>query len=420
MRCRAPTLFSSSLVFAMLSLGACSFGTQPPGGSDNDSGPASTVDAGSNAPRTDAGNGGGGDNTDAGNGGGGGNTDAGNGGGGGNTDAGNGGGGGDHGFGTDCNIDTDCDSGICRDGVCSECRGQSDCASNTECLASFALGYYACVEIVLGELGASCSGNEDCASGHCKSNVCSECRNDNHCVGAQECVDDTAGVGYFICQGGDLALGAPCDVDSACASGVCNNNTCSACQFDAECPGLATCEADFDLGYFNCVSPDPAPIGEPCVANSDCASGACVSRLGPISSVCGECLEDNQCPQGQACQFNFSEGTNLCVGTLSLGDSCNADSACRSEFCNSGHCSRCGSNADCDNGGQCEPSISNPDVFVCRGGLGDPCQSGADCGSGYCFESFNVRQCGLCEIDDDCPGDQTCSFDFFEGYATCG
>ena len=106
-----------------------------------------------------------------------------------------------------------------------------------------------------GALGEDCASGAGCASGFCKGSVCSECAADGDCEANEVCFDDTAGVGYFVCQGG---LGDTCTTGSDCSSGFCFNPpgpgalVCSECELDGDCPQGSTCNYSFLDGYAVC------------------------------------------------------------------------------------------------------------------------------------------------------------------------
>jgi hypothetical protein len=80
-----------------------------------------------------------------------------------------------------CLGDGECDSGICCDGVCSECCGEGSCDEDIACELSvasvdpdaYALPHQCAPGEGLGERGAFCTTDGDCASGSCSSLECS-------------------------------------------------------------------------------------------------------------------------------------------------------------------------------------------------------------------------------------------------------
>lgn len=80
-----------------------------------------------------------------------------------------------------CLGDRECESGVCCDGVCSECCGAGSCRDELECAPSvadvarddYALPHQCAPGMGLAERGAFCTADEDCASGACADRVCS-------------------------------------------------------------------------------------------------------------------------------------------------------------------------------------------------------------------------------------------------------
>jgi hypothetical protein len=83
-------------------------------------------------------------------------------------------------------------------------------------------------------------------------------------------------------------------------------------------------------------------------------------------------------------------------------------------------CSECAADGDCGAGGACVDDTANSDVFVCAAGYGELCSSGADCASGFCFDTgFGGSLCSECEADGDCAGSLVCEFSLTELHAQC-
>jgi len=144
--------------------------------------------------------------------------------------------------------------------VCAACTGDADCGAGMVCGAgwstTFIQPFPACAPAAAAVLGDRCLIDSECASGTCCHGVCSTC-----------------------CAGG----GAP-----ACATGT----TCAARAKTADGKPARTawqCAPDGGHG---------AP-GTACLANDDCASGACAG--GGVLSVCADgrrCASDADCPEG--------------------------------------------------------------------------------------------------------------------------
>ncbi|OIP30664.1 MAG: hypothetical protein AUK47_24565 [Deltaproteobacteria bacterium CG2_30_63_29] len=156
------------------------------------------------------------------------------------------------GYGTLCQTDADCGSGFCYDAgfysMCSECLTDADCPGQ-QC--AFTLGRYA-VCVGMAALGETCVNDSDCESEVCTNSVCSECHSDGDCQADNICGDD--GSGYSTCYGG---LRSPCDDNTQCVSGFCYTSgnfweqVCSECSSDADCANN-NCNFAFGRGYAAC------------------------------------------------------------------------------------------------------------------------------------------------------------------------
>ena len=115
-----------------------------------------------------------------------------------------------------CEVDADCNSGYCREGVCSvaSCtdgilnQGETD----VDCGGPNCAG---CEE------GASCNANSDCGSGNCASGVCAAASCSNGIQDGDETDVDCGGSSCSACENGKS-----CTLNTDCASGSCNNGVC--------------------------------------------------------------------------------------------------------------------------------------------------------------------------------------------------
>ena len=176
--------------------------------------------------------------------------------------------------------------------------------------------------------GAACEMANQCAGAMCRARtaagtlfdddtgqqVCAACTGDADCGAGQVC-----GLGWsaaFIqpfpaCTAAATAvLGDRCLIDGECASGSCCHGVCSTCCASGGAPACAagtTCAARAKTAdgkpartAWQCA-PDGghgAP-GSTCLADDDCASGACAG--GGVLSVCADgrrCASDADCPMG--------------------------------------------------------------------------------------------------------------------------
>ena len=309
-----------------------------------------------------------------------------------------------------------CEPGsFCKDGVCSECAADADCASGGACADATAdVGYWVCKE----PLGAACAEAADCVSDHCSElgpgdALCSECDVTSDCGVQQDCLHD-AEQGYSTCAGTG-ELGDSCERGDQCVSTYCKAGVCSECAATADCPDGGSCVDDAEQTHWVCTG----GLGDNCSGAGECNSGACFEPDG--RAVCSECATGSGCGPQQACDYDDTNGYAICVGTGELGAACQVDAnQCRpGTFCNGGVCSECGADGDCNEGGQCVEDTASGQ-FVCRYELGSECEASGDCLSGYCYNAGDGGRCSQCETMVDCADPEaTCSYDVDLEYAAC-
>ncbi len=201
------------------------------------------------------------------------------------------------------------------------------------------------------------------------------------------------------------------NTDCAGAAGVCNTTTgkCVVCLTNSDCSGTQECNTTTNT----CFVPT-------CTIDTDCPSG--VPRCDTETGVCVECLSSGppDCLAGEAC----------IAGICTAAVSCISDVNCETSelpFCDltTGECVECNQNGDCPQAPDeacidhiCQRDISCLTVGDC---LADelcislvctqvPCQTNNDCtepntkcgGNNFCVPDS-------CNIDADCPGDETCN-----------
>jgi hypothetical protein len=321
--------------------------------------------------------------------------------------------------GEQCTEGSQCLSGICADTiavgmVCSECISATDCpGAEDTCAFIEEDGYSRCISPELLELGQTCINSDECNSGICSDaggdlgSVCSICDSDDNCGADQLCIYDN-NLGYEICSG-TLELGADCSSSDQCTSGECRGDVCSECTDQSDCSDGGFCvDQTGDVGYYVCEG----ELGDSCDANDDCGLDRCF----PGQDVCSECATNSDCGVSQECAYDGDDGYASCVGTADLGDSCDNDGQCVSESCNSGVCSECSSDSDC-NGGTCNDDTASSGYFICEGELGEDCTENGDCGLGYCYAAEDV--CSECALNSDCGVLQDCVYEGSLGYASC-
>jgi len=208
----------------------------------------------------------------------------------------------------------------------------------------------------------------------------------------------------------NLPFGAACDVDHKCAAGLVCETTCKK-GIGQSCTSLS-----------DCVS-----TATTCTINS---SGQNVCKTGPVGGLDENC----PCDSGLLCNTD-----GLCK--RQVGSSCTADSDCITNQCNDGVCGhgsglgeQCQTTADCDLELQCSNGICQEDgvetgeqgsycnsTCQCNGnltcidnrcavttqGLGDPCGNGLLCSPELICSSTSTRRCydGICVY----PENNSCS-----------
>lgn len=266
-------------------------------------------------------------------------------------------------LGVSCAADADCSSGFCTEGKCSSCTAASDCPPTAACTYDDEAGHHVCTTGQGSVLGEPCGSGSDCASSLCfedaAGGLCSTCETVSDCNGDEPCAIDTA-LGYARCQDGTAALGRPCARPADCASGHCRDDVCAECTDDGDCVD-ATCVFEATAGYAVC-EPIPGLLGDLCTGDGDCGSGICFDPGGGFDSACSLCRDASACGTSQDCYYDAAIGYGTCRGALALGATCSAPSECLSGMCNATVCSVCETDADCFNELSC--AYKNPEGYA--------------------------------------------------------
>jgi hypothetical protein len=118
-----------------------------------------------------------------------------------------------------------------------------------------------------------------------------------------------------------LAFGDPCTASAQCASGICaplgdaGASYCSQCSSSAQCTGGAECEQRSVFFPAQCAPGQGlGATGAPCLANSDCQSGACdgATPVPLVSDDAGTCDLDSVGPNDPADCMWFSALGGAC------------------------------------------------------------------------------------------------------------
>jgi hypothetical protein len=283
-----------------------------------------------------------------------------------------------------------------------KCRTTGECVSVNEGAGSACSqgagtcdGNGACTVAGKQSLGATCTGDADCAEGHCVQGA----------GGARICCD-TACDG--VCQACSASghCDAPPTVDARCPAVTCPaDNICLDYPqaLDAGgCRGFGQCRTGQD-----CVGAERLPTG---LAQCACdANGGCTLRAG------ADCTEAGQC-QGGACFATVAGDRVCCASNCAPGLFCSSDGnrcvACEGNEvdCNGNSESRCNGGASvvtaCPNG--CTPGSGcnalPPIGFACPGGQ---CAGAAVCqqdvnGTARCCARNCAAEGKVCAADGSC------------------
>ncbi|MGC4122956.1 MAG: hypothetical protein QM765_51985 [Myxococcales bacterium] len=279
------------------------------------------------------------------------------------------------------------------------CSRGEECRAGADCLGSG--GTRTCVEYCDPETSVGCVVNDTCNATASHLGVCGACPADRlcglccpsglacvsgACMGGESCSplatnDCLAGQGCYNATfqwdcfaAGALAEGAACEKSEECipglgcfyAGGVKQCRRLCSVGSGAECAGGQAC---MTLGMYEvgiCV-PCPSPCGNQCCRPGQvCQAGACAMS----SSTCDP-GRAGECPQGQACYFDYGMGNYQCLeaGTRPLNASCFFDFECQA-------------------GMGCLGPLFNVCLPYCSPSL-PACATGRDCvdlgdGSGWC------------------------------------
>ena len=287
-----------------------------------------------------------------------------------------------------CETDAGCRDGwICAAdaGAClPDCRDGWDCGAFT---CDAATGACTLPAHAGAADGAACAADRDCASGLCVGEPAAGA------LCASPCADGACPDGATCGRLGDYLLCLPaCDAAHPCAPDRVCAEALGAC--------LPDCRSGFDCGdTLSCqpdgrcdLSPSPGgPVGAPCAARSDCASGLCFAerdaadlQTGWSDGMCAAPCGAAACGAGTGCVV--LDGVSWCLPSCAAG-------GCRSGYACSSDLALC--LPDCRLGWPCG------DAFVCEAAsgecvidtssttdlapLGAPCTSHAACASGACL-----------------------------------
>ena len=250
------------------------------------------------------------------------------------------------------------DGQICDEGV-NRCIPARDCTT-IRCAPGETCAEGACTSVTPGEVGATCFGALDCASGLCLPSAAGEG------ICGTACASDAA------CGAGELCL-----IPEGAAGGYCAPASFPTCSRQSDCEpagaGLVCTYWDFGgalVGACAAPSAGTAPHGNGCATGADCQSGLC-GAAGSCTSPCGNAGDPADCPvEGEICgdvtvTVATATGTaQLCVLQQNptfkpFGACCTVNEECESTVCaqradGTFYCADpallCASDRECDDG----------------------------------------------------------------------
>ncbi len=263
-------------------------------------------------------------------------------------------------------VDVACAPFLCGEDVCDgDCAADSDCAEGHFCQAGL------CTRTE--ELGDTCSGANECASGHCVDGVCCDTACEGQCEACD--LDERAGT-CSPASGQPHGARAACASDTTVCGGFCDGEGRDACAYPADETACRSAECADGV----------ATLGATCDGNGACPTleeQSCGGFECGETSCLGECAMDRDCSAGHYCS------AGICVDLRARGATCGAEGECASGHCVDGVCC----DTSCD--GQCEACDERGSLGTCVPVTGAPRGGRAACGGqGTC-----AGECGGEERD---------------------
>jgi hypothetical protein len=338
-------------------------------------------------------------------------------------------------LGSQCAIDSGCDSGHCVagrccdtacDGVCQACSEAGICnsspADDQRCdVLTCATPATTCAQFPAAQATNRCAGPGLCKTACDPVTVATDALCEEvapgitgQCDAQGNCVDPRSVPGAACESDISCGPGTTC-VDGVCCKEACNA-ACESCSATGDCvadaPG-GSCGDDLQcFGRGLCL----APVGSSCQADTDCGSANCELAVGGGNACCVE-----PCANGLLCN-----GDGECVSADSdLGVPCTDDTGCIGGRCFDGVCcdSECGGACERCNApgqtGRCSAEAAGTQDPLCPAGLecagraqclrplGSACTLNGDCRSGECGPALQGAGEICCESV--CPDGQRCA-----------
>jgi hypothetical protein len=289
---------------------------------------------------------------------------------------------------------TDNNGKVCDgNGACVECVADGDCTGGKVCDSSHACVAGSCMDnkkdgtetdVDCGGAGCSpcdntkaCTGNSDCKSAYCASNVCTACTADAQCGTNNYCETATG-----TCKA-TKTPGSTCGGASECASGFCVDGVCCDTACNGTCVACTAAKKQSGMGDGTCGTAkdgtDPhgtCPAQSPLVCGNTgvCTAGACQQVA--MGTTCGTA----SCMNGSATPAPTCDG----VGTCKPGTATSCGNFACNSMTNACYTNCMGSDANCATNFWCNTSIC-----YMKAGVGGSCAQDNQCLSGMCNTANN-------------------------------
>ena len=303
------------------------------------------------------------------------------------------------GNGAACSYGSQCDSGICEDGVCCNtgCSGECRLCNLPDSLGTCtnAPDGYACPD------SDRCDGIEICQSGVCTDGPVTDCDDHNMCT-ADTC-DPAIGCRHSPePDGTSCSDGNICNGVETCRGGLCRRPDPLDCDDHNAC---TTDSCDRDDGCIHTTLPDGTSCDDnlECNGTDVCQGGECIHSGGLDCDDDNSCTDDQCLPEGGCVHNPYPAGT-----PCDDGDICTVNDSCVGGVCT-------GQAVDCDDDNMCTEDVCDQMGGCVHTQLAD----GTGCGGGQCGQGVCVQ--GVCEIVDgpSCEDYEPCTRDWCDPVQGC-
>jgi MYXO-CTERM domain-containing protein len=282
-----------------------------------------------------------------------------------------------------CTTDSECPSGYhCEAPTCVRNEPVPDCTVDTDCGTGRHCEGGTCIDNppTARGFGEPCTSDTQCGSGLCLGGICTQScdpsRPFGSCPGGYYCDDVSCGEGR--CRAGNPGVGeqfALCGSDAECQSGFCDLsrgagvclNPCNPSEAFTTCQLGETCQP---IGGPNCGAClcGPGMFGDPCNSDLECVVGLCRAAVEGELPRCTTACVNGACPFGASCSAvlapDGSSEMRCAAGGQRLGGRCAANEECQSGFCwaynGQSFCTRpCGGICGCPSSQTCVTSGSS-------------------------------------------------------------